>query len=316
MAEQRRLEDMALGYLATFAGRTDSYSPWIPTESGGQWIAVREPLTPEVIISAFRTKRPVSGYVSSAPDADGRITSHLACLDVDIEPGGLLLADRIGRAMRRTGIPAYIEGSRRGAHLWVVLDRPLPCPVIRRALKALIAAADVELDPKIELRPGQDKLSGPDGLGNALRLPLMPHQTTGVAGELMEPGGRVFARKIGEACFVDWANAEILEEWAERWIDPEPVIPSRDPGDRPKNITRFNDQIGVCEVLLRDWGVERAAPGKAIRCPAHDDSNPSLSILRDDRRVFCHAPGCDFNNGGQGRDAWDLAQMAGARSVA
>jgi hypothetical protein len=309
MAEQRRLEDMALGYLATFAGRTDAYSPW----TGEHWIAVREPLTPEVIITAFRTKRPVSGYVSSAPDADGRITSHLACLDVDIEPGGLLLADRIGRAMRRTGIPAYIEGSRRGAHLWVVLDRSLPCPIIRRGLKALIAAADVELHPKIELRPGQDKLSGPDGLGNALRLPLMPHQTTGVAGELMEPGGRVFARKIAEACFVDWANAAILEEWAQRWT------PEIDPREIPHSYRRprahdDRDDASVVE-LLAGLGV-RAVPGRAAKCPFHDDTHPSLSIARDERRVFCKSPSCDaygFNGKGLGTD--QLRKLIGRRAA-
>jgi hypothetical protein len=315
MTEQIRHEDIALAYLAQFAGRTDAYSPWVPNDEGGQWIARREPLTPAVVIGAFRSKRPVGAYVAGVPDAEGHITSHLACLDVDIEPGGLLIADRIGRAMRKTGIPAYIETSRRGAHLWVLLDRPLPCPVIRRALRVLIEAAGVEPDPKIELRPGQDHLSGPEGLGNALRMPLMPHQTTGVAGELMEPGGRIVASRISEAVTnVEWASAAIVEEWAERWIDPAPPLPARDPSERPdKSIERFNDAVGVCEVLIQDWGAERAIPGRAIRCVAHDDHNPSLSIMRDDRRVFCHQPACLLNNDGRGRDAWDLAQLAPGR---
>jgi hypothetical protein len=307
MTEQILIEDVAAAYIATFAGRTDAHSPW----TGDQWIARREALTPAIVIEAFRTKRPVGAYVAGVPDAEGHITSHLACLDVDIEPGGLMIADRVGRAMRKTGIPAYVEPSRRGAHLWVVMDRRLPCPVIRRALRALLEAADVEADPKIELRPGQDRLSGADGLGNALRMPLMPHQTTGVGSVLMVPGGQLVASKPSEAVLnVDHANAAIVEEWAERWIDPAPPLPPREPEDRPQGITRFNDQVGVCEVLIRDWGAERAVPGRAIRCVAHDDHNPSLSIMRDDRRVFCHQAACLLHNDGRGRDAWDLAQLA------
>lgn len=314
MPEQMRAEDVAAAYIAMYAGRTDAYSPW----TGEQWIAKREELTPAVIIEAFRTGRPVGAYIAAAPDAELHLKTHLACLDVDIEPGGLRIAERITKAMRRTGIPAVIEPSRRGAHVWIVMERQLPAPVVRSALRALIGAAGVELDPKIELRPGQDRASSPEALGNALRMPLMPHQKTGVRSEFMAPGGRLVASRLHEAVLnVELTNPDLISEWAERWIDPEPVLPDRDPGDRPKNIERFNDQVGVSEVLLRDWHVDRAIPGRAIRCPAHDDSNPSLSILRDDRRVFCHSPGCDLNNNGRGRDAWDLAQMApGARSAA
>jgi hypothetical protein len=310
VAEQRRLDDVALAYLSTFAGRTDAHSPW----TGEQWIARREPLTPAVVIEAFRSKRPVGAYVAGIPDAEGRIATHLACLDVDIEPGGLLIADRIGRAMRKTGIPAYIEGSRRGGHLWVVLERPLPCPAIRRALKALIAAAGVEPDPKIELRPGQDRASSPDGLGNALRMPLMPHQTTGVAGELMEPGGKLVARKMAEAVLnVDFANPAIVEEWAQRWT------PEIDPREIPHSYRRprghnDRDETSVVE-LLAELGV-RAVPGRAAKCPFHDDNHPSLSIARDERRVFCKSPSCDahgFNGKGLGSD--QLRKLIGRRAA-
>ena len=76
-------------------------------------------------------------------------------------------------------------------------------------------------------------------------------------------------------------------------------------------IQRFNDEVTVSAVLRRDYGVE-ARPGRAVRCPRHDDRSPSLSILPDDRRAYCHSPGCELNNNGRGRDAWDLAQLAGA----
>jgi hypothetical protein len=85
--------------------------------------------------------------------------------------------------------------------------------------------------------------------------------------------------------------------------------PRRDmPGESP--IERFNAAVGVTDVLSREWGLP-AVPGKTVRCPVHEDRHPSLSVLPDDRRVLCHAPGCLLNDGGRGADAWALAQVAG-----
>jgi hypothetical protein len=72
-------------------------------------------------------------------------------------------------------------------------------------------------------------------------------------------------------------------------------------------IERFNAAVRVSEVLRRDYAIE-ARPGRAVRCPFHDDRHPSLSILPDDRRVVCHAPTCRL--AGRGADAWDLAHLA------
>lgn len=79
----------------------------------------------------------------------------------------------------------------------------------------------------------------------------------------------------------------------------------RDLSESP--IDRFNAAVPVSEVLRRDYGIE-ARPGKAVRCPFHEDRHPSLSVLPDDRRVYCHAPSCRLS--GRGADAWDLAHQA------
>jgi hypothetical protein len=77
------------------------------------------------------------------------------------------------------------------------------------------------------------------------------------------------------------------------------------PAESP--IERFNAAVPVSEVLRRDYGLE-ARPGRAVRCPFHDDRHPSLSVLPDDRRAYCHAPTCRLS--GRGADAWALAHMA------
>jgi len=79
-------------------------------------------------------------------------------------------------------------------------------------------------------------------------------------------------------------------------------------------IDRFNAAVGVSAVLAQEYGLD-VAPGRTVRCPAHEDRHASLSVMRDDRRVYCFAPGCDLNDGGRGADAWALQQFAsgGAR---
>lgn len=86
--------------------------------------------------------------------------------------------------------------------------------------------------------------------------------------------------------------------------------PRRDKaGESP--IERFNAAVTVTTVLARQYGLD-AVPGRTVRCPAHEDRHPSLSIARDDQRVWCHAAGCPLNDGGRGADAWALASLAGA----
>jgi hypothetical protein len=92
----------------------------------------------------------------------------------------------------------------------------------------------------------------------------------------------------------------------------EPPAPPRSAPREPQGespIAAFNAAVSVTDVLAREYGLA-ARPGSAVRCPLHDDRHPSLSILRDDRRVYCHSPSCLLNNEGHGRDAYDLWRLA------
>ena len=167
---------VATYYIALFAARTDAYAIW--TDEG--WRAVREELTPTVVIRAFEDRRPVSGY-TVGPDN----LTHVAALDVDLEDG-LAIATKVARVMWAHGAPAFVERSRRGAHVWSILDARLPAIVVRRGLRAFLHLAEIAPDPKIELRPGADRL-GNEGLGFALRMPMMSHPATGKRYPLCSP---------------------------------------------------------------------------------------------------------------------------------
>jgi hypothetical protein len=304
--DRGRMEIEAGIYIATFAARTDAYSTW----TGEHWSAVREELTPDVVIEAFRSKRPVSGYTIAADS-----TTHVAALDVDLE-SGLLVCDRVARLMTSSGCPAYVEPSRRGAHLWAILSDPLPAIVVRRSLRAFLQHAHIdETNPKIELRPGQDRLLDPNGLGNALRLPLMPHPATRQRAPLLRPGGKILATKIGEACLeVETVPAALFAEWAEKWvprIDPRDLPPW---ARKPKRYGDDQDDTLTATSLLLEAGVTGAVrPGRAVRCPFHDDKHPSLSIAKDDRRVFCKSPSCEAFANGRGLGTHQLRALLSRR---
>lgn len=115
------------------------------------------------------------------------------------------------------------------------------------------------------------------------------------------------------AALVDAAGPVIGDPPDEPPLHPRrsPIrAPRRDePGESP--IERFNRAVTVTTVLARQYGLD-AVPGRTVRCPVHEDRHASLSVMADDRRVFCHSPGCTLNDGGRGADAWALAALAGS----
>lgn len=292
--------DAALMYAATFAARQDAYSLW----TGDTWRAIRMPLTPEVILEAFSTKMPVSGYMLG-PDS----RSQIVALDIDREDG-LSLGKQFAARLNELGGVCYVEASRRGCHVWTLLDKPMPGVLLRRALKGLMHEAGLPEDPKIELRPGSDRLSGEEALGHCLRMPTMPHPATKQRYVLVSSDGEILPTKLIEMMLeIRETRSEIFNEAAGRAPLPPPSQPPaglRYPFGFPEGHESASD-------ILRDlWGVQNAQPGHAVICPAHPDHRPSLSILRDDQRAICKVPGCDLNNNDRGRGTHELRAMAPA----
>ena len=288
-------------YAVQFAARTDVYSHW----TDGGWRPVREPLTAEIVIAGLAGTGPsISGYLI-APGS----TSHVVALDFDTDEG-VEQATRLARTMAADDLFGYVETSRRGAHLWCVLDQTLPAVAIRQSLKGLLQSVGLDGNPKIELRPGSNSL--PDGgLGHCLRMPLMPHPVTGKSGRLTDANGDVIGRTLAEILLnIEWTPSSRLLPWAGRWKRP-PV--DFIPADHRMDHAPFPEDTSTASELLRDlWGAQNALPGRTVRCPAHEDKMPSLSILRDDKRAICKSPSCILNNSDHGRGTYELRKLAPA----
>jgi hypothetical protein len=302
---------VAAYYIGLFAPRLDAYSAWTPNG----WRPVRQPLTPQVVVDALTKKGPsISAYMIGLGS-----TSHVLAFDFDTE-NGLDQAYTLAQTMQGLGLVAYVETSRRGAHLWSPIDAPVEAKVIRRAARSLLESALVEeaSDPHIEIRPGSDRVDADvvegvvvgKGLGHPLRMPCMPHPKTGKTGQMFKASGETMGHTLADILkAVEQSPAETIVKRSGMWSPtirglPKAFRKTVEHGEDPYEDASASD-------ILRDlWGVTNPRPGKAVRCPAHDDKNPSLSILGDDKRAICKTPGCVLNNDDHGRGTYELTTLA------
>lgn len=297
---------VCMRYLLAFAPRRDAYARWSAVNS--HWVAMREDLTPNVILRALEGTVPVSAYF---PGADNSTRVLAIDIDLDVRPDGLP-AD-LARAATSCGLPAYVEGSRRGGHVWMLLDEPVGSAAARRALATILKMAGAPDDPRIELRPAADRLYNQRSLGHALRMPMMRHPLTGERSWLFEPETMTpIARTVsGTLDALRTGSVSVTLDLAAQDV----ASPGRISHPRARLVNgaatiRSTDEVTVSEILRDDFGVLDARPGRTVRCPVHDDRSPSLSIARDDRRAWCHSPSCELNGDGRGQDAYSLAHLS------
>lgn len=298
--------DLADVYRHTFAPRLDAYADW--DAANDHWIAVRQELTIERVIRGLTEARPVSAYMS---DREGR--THVGAIDFDRDDGWSL-GIRTARVICDQGGFAVVERSRRGCHLWLIVDAVLSGDIMRKALRSWLAKVDAKAsqDPKCEIMPKVVQ-RGPDTLGFALRMPMMAHQRTGERHNLCDPDGRPIGRTVGEVLIgFEMTPRALVEKAADS--APPVIVPLGTVGGgwRPPQPPRTGEVPAASQLLISRWGVMNARPGRTVRCPVHPspDRHPSLSIMRDDERVFCHDPECEWHGGGRGVGSIELARLA------
>jgi TOTE conflict system primase-like protein len=119
-----------------------------------------------------------------------------ACVDADADgtdgqPDGVGQLVTLARALSALGLaPPLLEASRRGGHLWLFFDAPVPAALARSVVRGVLRRLRTEdgLDlARLELYPDADR---PGALGHAVRLPLGIHRRTGARYPLLDATGR------------------------------------------------------------------------------------------------------------------------------
>jgi hypothetical protein len=147
-------------YASLFVQRWDQYA--VQQRDGLYWRVV-EPLSLSHLAEHLAGRWTLGSYVL---DASSRCS--FTVFDADGQDGLERLAV-LSEELLQAGIPALLEASRRGGHLWVHFVEPTPATLVRAWLLPYARALGVELYPK------QGWLS-PEGSGSLIRMPLGVHQ--------------------------------------------------------------------------------------------------------------------------------------------
>jgi hypothetical protein len=198
--------------------------------------------------------------------------------------------------LRRDGVEAALEKSRRGAHLWIFADKPLLARHCRIYIYNLALRLKVPikggsgLAEGIEIFPRQDQL-GPEEFGNAIRGPLGVHRASARRYWFYGADYRVEAqldylerlRKITEAEMVRFITGlEMPKEFRTR---PKIELPPYDPTRRE---FRILDHVRATRKRSGNYWTQ--CPSCAKQGRDHGGDNLAISVA-DPRKYKCWA-GC------------------------
>ncbi len=146
-------------FINLFISRRDDYA--VQQETGRYWRANR-PLAFSTVKRHLLGVETIGTYVI---DEGGQC--RFAVFDADTDEGKAALI-QLEQRFAQEGIPSYLEGSRRGCHLWVFCSRLIPASQLRRWLLPFCPAG-------VEFYPKQDEGRG---YGSLIRVPLGVHRVT------------------------------------------------------------------------------------------------------------------------------------------
>jgi hypothetical protein len=134
----------------------------------GSYVCVHEPLNVGHLLDHLRGEITLGAYL-----LDQESQARFLVLDADdAQSWGRL--SHLAKALAREHVPAYLERSRRGGHLWLFLAEAVDGREARAFGHGLLAAHEIE---GVELYPKQDHLA--DGPGSLIRMPFGVHRLTG-----------------------------------------------------------------------------------------------------------------------------------------
>lgn len=150
-----------LTHLFLCIGRHDDYAV---QRQDGHYTRAFRPLSPEILAAHLAGNMTIGTYVR-----DEKGYCRFAVFDADQEDGLARLAE-LQAELAQEQVPAYMERSRRGGHLWVFFQEALLADQVRQWLWPLARAYELELYP----RQGQGQ-----GIGSLIRVPLGIHRRSG-----------------------------------------------------------------------------------------------------------------------------------------
>lgn len=210
------LSDERLTILARLCiGRRDDYARQVET---GRYVRVGAPLSREVLRAHLLGVQTIGTYVI---DEGGNC--RFAVFDAD-SPSGLVDLLAVQRDLASSGVASYLEGSRRGGHLWVFFSALMSARLVRRWLVPL-CPSDVEFYPKRDWATWDEP-------GSLMRVPLGVHRRSGCRYPflMLDAAGQLVPVATSVVALLDWLAGVRRVEVPVGDVVPEPArLPATQP---------------------------------------------------------------------------------------
>jgi hypothetical protein len=195
----------------------------------------------------------------------------------------------LASALAGGDVPAYLERSRRGGHLWLFLAQAVDGREVRAFGHGLLAAHQIE---GVELYPKQDQLA--DGPGSLIRMPCGVHRLTGRRYGFYSAEGTPLAGSIREQIYALKTPETVPEAAFEAYrsfVPPQPAAAVTEP---PEEFTgtlsaRIKARVTVLEFVSQYVDLKPTASGAIDLCPFHDDHHPRFGVNTEGN--FWHSAG-------------------------
>jgi hypothetical protein len=281
----------ALVLAQRFVQRWDLYAHQL---ADGSYICVHEPLNVDHLFAHLQGEITLGAYL-----LDQESQARFLVLDADAAQAW----ERLGclaRELAGDSIPAYLERSRRGGHLWLFLAQAVAGSEARAFGLGLLRAHQIE---GVELFPKQDGLA--DGPGSLIRIPFGVHRLTGRCYGFYTADGMPLAPTLREQIHALKTPETVPEAAFEAYRSLVPPQPSAAVTELPAELTgtvseRIKARLTVLEFVSQYVDLKPTASGVLGLCPFHDDHHPSFGINTADNYWHCFA-GC---GGGSVIDFW------------
>lgn len=282
------VESLAAGLAKAFIQRWDLYARQL---DDGSYICIRKPLKLTHLASHLRGELTLGAYV-----LDQASQARYIVLDADDE-SELEKVREIHRQLAGQSVPAYLEASRRGGHLWLFFARPIPGKQARLFGQNLLKSYDLT---SIELFPKQNRLS--NGPGSLIRLPFGVHRRVGERYGFLSANGQPLAETLPQQAALLCASETIPEAFFQSTLIQQPTLPTETVLDGSGELTkplsgRIKESISVLDFVGQY--VELSPSGRG-QCPFHNDQHASFSVNPEANYWYCFT-GC---GGGSIIDFW------------
>ena len=219
----------------------------------GRYICVRQPFKTGLMYLHLRGDITLGTYL-----LDSESQARFVVLDADDDTGFLRL-NEIADDIHTQAIPAYLEASRRGGHLWLFFERPIPGEKAKRFGKGLLKAYGLDA----EVYPKQERLSG--GPGSLIRVPFGIHRKSGERYPFVGLGS--FRQQVETLSSPQTVPMEAVEMYQYR----KETRHYAGIGARVKDIP-------LVEFIGQYVDLRPIASGFIGLCPFHEDKVPSFGI--------------------------------------